>query len=176
MNKQNTEALVKIIEEIDDETKKKIIEFAKKFREEKKDNRLWKPERGKQYFIITSDGTIAPRIATDEYICACFEMGNVFKTVEEAQFEIEKRRVKAELERYALKHNEPNREEWNEHNTHHIIAYDEKDDELFIRYDTLLRNESTTFFTSQEIAVDAIKAVGEDRIKKYLFGVEVEDE
>ena len=36
MNKQNTEALAKIIDEISEETKKEIIELAKRIKEEKK--------------------------------------------------------------------------------------------------------------------------------------------
>lgn len=173
MNKQNTEALAEIIEGIDEETKKKIIEFVKGIKEEKKkDNRLWRPERGKQYFIITSDGTIAQRIATDEYICACFEMANVFKTVEEAQFEIEKRRVKAELKRYALEHNDPDLEKWNRCYMHFCIQLAPGSGLLRIADYCNFKMESVTYFTSQEIAKDAIEAIGEDKIKKYLFEVE----
>ena len=38
-----------------------------------------------------------------------------------------------------------------------------------------LQEESTTYFTSREIAYNAIEAVGEERILKYIFGVEVEE-
>lgn len=175
MNKQNTEALAKIIEGIDEETKKKIIEFVKGIKEEKKkDDRIWKPKRGKQYFIITSDGTIAPRIATDEYISACFEMGNAFRTLREAEFEVEKRKVKAELKRYALEHNDSDREEWDGRNWHYYIKCFPFPECGTLEIGDLCsrRSESVTYFTSEKIAEDAIKVIGQDRIKKYLFEVE----
>lgn len=39
-----------------------------------------------------------------------------------------------------------------------------------------LQEESTTYFTSREIAYNAIKSVGKDRILKYLFDVDCEEE
>lgn len=177
MNKQNTEALVKIIEGISEETKKEIIELAKRIKEEKKkDDRAWKVEYGKEYWTITSCGAIAQRMADDEYVCDCFEMGNAFRTLGEAEFEVEKRKVKAELERYALEHNDPEKECWNTWNNHFCIVLDARDNSPKVDDYQFFHMESTTYFTSEKIAADAIAAIGEDRIKKYLFGVEVEDE
>lgn len=177
MNKQNTEALGKIIEGISEETKKEIIELAKRIKEEKKkDDRAWKVECGKEYWTITSCGAIAQRMADDEYVYDCFEMGNAFRRLREAEFEMEKRKVKAELERYALEHNDPDREEWDGRNWHFYIRCFPECSTLEIGDLCSRRAESVTYFTSEKIAKDAIAAIGEDRIKKYLFGVEAADE
>lgn len=172
MNKQNTEALAKIIEGISEETKKEIIELAKRIKEEKKkDARFWKPECGKEYWVITSDGEIAQRTAIGEYIYNCYEIGNAFRTLEEVEFENEKRKVKTELERYALEHNDQDYEEWDRYNSHYCIQAPAEDDQLGVANYCNFKTESVTYFTSEKIAKDAIVAIGEDRIKKYLFNI-----
>ena len=104
-----------------------------------------------------------------------YAAGNIFKTQEEAEFEIEKRKVKAELERYALEHNDPDFEEWNGKNWHYYIRCFQECSTLEIGDLCSRRVESATYFTSEIIAKGAIKQIGADRIKKYIFGVEEKD-
>lgn len=99
----------------------------------------------------------------------------MYETAQDAEFAIEKLKVKEELERYAFEYNEPDLEELDGCTTWHYFI------QLFAEYNKLeigetctRKVESVTYFTSKKIAEDAIKKIGEDRIKKYLFNIEVE--
>lgn len=92
-------------------------------------------------------------------------------------FALERAKVKAELERYASEHNDPAKEAWDGKNYHFEIVcgyLSEKCISVSTNTDNF-RGESITYFTSKEIALDAIKAVGRERILKYLFDVDCEE-
>ena len=107
-----------------------------------------------------------------------WKIGNIFKTEKEADFAKEKAKVKRELERYALEHNDSEKEAWDGNNFHFEIAcgYLSKECICVSTNTGPYRGESITYFTSKEIAEGAIKSVGKDRILKYLFGVDCEEE
>lgn len=100
-----------------------------------------------------------------------YRFGNYFQTKEEAEFAREKQLIYQKLKDYALEHNEEI--DWNNYNQLKWIIRYEKDYKE-IRYswitDTFYINQ--IYFTSEKIARDAVKEIGEDNIKKYLFGVE----
>lgn len=61
------------------------IEELKKFIEQEEDG-AWKPEIDDEYWYVSSSGNISQEIWDDvEFDNRCLEMGNVFKTEEEAQ-------------------------------------------------------------------------------------------
>ena len=144
--------------------------------EEKK--KWWKPEKRTQYYVIHGDGDV-------ERICytnnpsdnrAIF-MGNCFKTEEEAKFMVEKLKVIHELEKFAFENNEEE-----------IMSYFKNllKAKYFLRIEIRSKKlevvSSPTheylpfhiYFDSEEIAKKAIETIGEDRIKKYYFGVKEE--
>ena len=102
----------------------------------------------------------------------------MFRNSEQAEFVSEKIKVKTELERYALEHNDSKKEAWDGNNFHFEIAcgYLSKECISVSTNTGPYRGESITYFTSKEIAEGAIKSVGKDRILKYLFGVDCEEE
>lgn len=147
--------------------------------EPSKESRVWKPEdREKYYYIdgyscVIDDTCEGLQVDVDR-----FDIGNVFKTKEEAKIALERAQVKTELERYALEHNDPEKEAWDGNNSHFSIVHEALSEES-IRVSRTLgagRDESVTYFTSKDIAEGAIKSVGKDRILKYLFGVDCEEE
>lgn len=99
-----------------------------------------------------------------------WEIGNCFKTEEEAESAIEKQKVITELKRFALENNEEEID-WN----------NEKQDKFFIYYNYLgsrlsigkvnYVRQNNIYFTSEEIAKDAIKSIGEEGLKKYYLEV-----
>ena len=144
-----------------------------------KENHVFEPKNLEKYYYI-SDMIYSCIDAWDDSAVdqERWRAGNVFKTVNEANFAIEKIRVKTELERYALEHNNPEKEAWDGNNIHCSIVYEALSEES-IRVSRTLgagRDESVTYFTSKDIAEGAIKSVGKDRILKYLFGVDCEEE
>lgn len=89
---------------------------------------------------------------------------------EKALFDVEKRKVEVELERYAKEHNDPTLED------SYFILYDEYNEELDYDVWADYRPQGAVVFTSKQLVFDAIEAVGKDRILKCIFGVESEGE
>lgn len=133
------------------------------------------PESGEKYWYIAYYGQVdgfeywynAP---TDK---DSLKIGNCFKTCEEAEFELEKLKVIKELKDYALEHNEyeidwkdrdKNKNKW-------YIYYNYYYSD--INYDAAYSIKlNTVYFTSSQIADNAIKTIGKNRLKKYYFGIE----
>lgn len=147
--------------------------------EPSKERSVWKPEKHERYYYIDGYGNVAADNWDDyEVDIDRLNVGNVYRTGEEAKIELERLKVKAGLGRYALEHNDPEKEAWDGNNSHFSIVHEALSEES-IRVSRTLGagcDESVTYFTSKEIAEGAIKSVGKDRILKYLFGVDCEEE
>ena len=156
----------------------KCCERTNQKEEKKSEPKIWKPEYGDWYWYIGSDG----QVDNCEWVngpidYGRYSMGNCFRTKEEARIAREKQKIKTELQRFADKYNDPEKEAWNNDNGHYMIAFNHRVNDLFITRGYYIEEESATYsFTSDSIARDAIEAVGKDRILKYIFGVESEGE
>ena len=142
--------------------------------EEKKN--WWKPELDEKYYIICGDGSIDynnyDNDVADEMLMA---IGNCFQTEEQAEFMIEKLKVIHELEKFSYENNEEEID-WNDTNQEKLyltMNYMDKCIDVFYTY-VWIYSPSNIYFTSRKIAKEAIKTIGEDRIKKYYFGVKDE--
>ena len=137
----------------------------------KPESKVFKPKIDDIYYYICSSGIIDYVNWKDTEIDnQRYALGNCFRTKEEAEFEVEKLKVIAELKRFALEHNEPI--DWNnvKQNKYFIYFY-YKDEMIDVDFwQTLKHND--IYFTSEELAQQAIKEIGEDKIKKYYLGVE----
>lgn len=97
------------------------------------------------------------------------DTGGIFLTKEEAEDEIERRKVETEMLRLGGR-----REFKNGENNYYIVC-DFDSSHFAIR---IFNNKSdgfapmTIYFDSAKDCKNAIKTIGEDRIKKYIFGVE----
>lgn len=134
--------------------------------------KVFKPKFGDTYYYICVYGEVREEVWTDtEFDKAVYALGNCFETREEAKFEVEKLKVIAELKRFAMEHNEPM--DWRDENQKkYFICYDcGKNKMMYIDYWNTLKNDNI-YFSSAEIAEQAIKTIGEERIKKYYLGVE----
>jgi len=135
--------------------------------EEVQEEKEW-PQDGDAFCFIDSDGDIINEYF-DSDDSACKKMlliGNCFKTKEEAEFELERLKVLAEMKKFA----EPKDRKWNSFNEHWFIYYQSKFDD--ISYDFRLQNKfNSIYFESEEKVKECVKAVGEDRIKKFYLRV-----
>ena len=157
-------------------SKEERDEFKRLTEKASRESRVWKPKYGEHYFTIDADTRVIEatwRNATSDKFR--WATGLVFKTQEEAEFALGKMMVKTELERYAREHNDPSLEEWNTYNNHYFITCDTDASCLEVSYRACERS-AIIYFTSKEIAEDAIKEIGEQRIIKYLFGVDCEED
>ena len=92
------------------------------------------------------------------------EIGNVFKTKEQAEFAAEKLKVEAELRKFSRPF------EKGEYNSYIFFYID--GDYLEVGYKVSTPSQGAIYFESEEKARKVIEAVGEERIKKYIFGEE----
>jgi hypothetical protein len=119
----------------------------------------WKPERDEHYYTIDIGGACAgwETWDSDNLDGDIYSLGFVFKTEAEADFALERMKVLAEMQEWAGKWDDPV-----------ILQYNMINCEIVIRYCPHACNGEIRFSNSQD-AIDCIKAVGEDRIKKYYF-------
>lgn len=162
---------IKNLTEAEEKEFYRLVDKMNRKEPDKKQNvKVKKPQYGDTVYYINYIGRIRKRTwINDEDDLDMWELGNIFFTEEEAKFAREKRKVEVELERYAKEHNGPILED------RYYILYDEYDEEL--TYDVLIDNKAqgTVVFKSKQLVFDAIEAVGKDRILKYIFGVESEE-
>lgn len=136
-------------------------------------SKVWKPKHGEKYYLINSsevtdyswdgDGDYM-----DQYL---YSIGNCYPTEEAAEFALERMKVLTELQRYAVEHNEGEIDWNNFRQTKYFICYEHEDKEITVDSRNYTQHNSV-YFTDMGIALDAIETVGEDRIKKYMFGIE----
>lgn len=137
--------------------------------EKPKPKSVWDLEEGDTYYYIDVYGDISDgRIGNDSSEDEIFAIGNVFLTEEDAEFAVERLKVIAELKKYAKEFSDG---EWKDNKIQkYYIIYQYSGD--YIRSIlTYTSKENVLYFESKEKIQEAIDAVGEDRIKKYYFGV-----
>lgn len=157
------------MENLSEEEREQLMKIIKKSNGCKR--KVWKPECDKNYWIINGFRVVNSSWDNDNVDYRRYEIGNCFKTEKEAKFALEKLKVEAELRRFAEENNECE------------IDWTDKDQEkwcmcysyyygniYFIDAGSYKRND--IYFTSKEIGEQAIKHIGEERLKKYYFGVE----
>ena len=133
------------------------------------------PQMGDNYYFIGNNGDVkrggwtnSEEHSTDNNRLT---IGNIFKSIEEAEFELEKRKVEVELQRIA----DENPVDWDDDGTPKWrIDFEHTDDELECLGNYTSQKQGTIYFNTNREAKQAIEKVGENRIKKYLFNMEVE--
>lgn len=136
-------------------------------------NKVWKPKRGERYFTVFGEGNVFENTWTDRNEDATrYSIGNCFKTIEEAELALEKTKALAELRRYAEVYNEEEIDWNNKRQLKYCIVFDHVKNNFNFSDCSYWEYLNMVYFTSEEIAQNAIDEIGEDRIKKYLFGVE----
>ena len=123
------------------------------------------PQDGDMYWII-EDSTEVSRYAWegDDFDNQHLTVGNVFKTRKQAEFAVEKLKVEAELRKFSTSFVLYN-ENW-------FLVLADTQQEVMPLYENREVIQGAIYFESKEKAEEAVKSVGVDRIKKYIFGVE----
>lgn len=134
----------------------------------------WKPREGELYFYVNSNGEIEYRyyknrnINDKRRIC---NIGNYFKTDEEADHMVEKLKVIRELQ--DLSNIKFNMSDYLKNNKIYYIAYDFTQNRIVPLFDNISRNiPFNVYFSTKEDCEKAITKIGKDRIKKYYFDIE----
>ena len=151
----------KLIDDNWDEIKELI---AQKAEAEQKPKTIWdlNIEDGEEYYVLWSDGSTGCHIFNSQDDEVLREMGNVFLTREEAEFEKERRKIEAILRKYSrpFKSGEYN----------YVVVCDTENNMLLVRV-TQFYNSGGPVFANKEVAEKVIDEIGKVRLKKYWFGV-----
>lgn len=139
------------------------------FLEKPKPKTVWDLKNGDVYYFLTDYGyvmkTVWVNTNTDN---EKLSIGNVFLTEEDAEFARERLKVIAELKKYAKEFSD---EEWRNGNTAKYLFYRSFPGNRIYITSTYSAHYPCLYFESMEKAKQAFNAVGEERIKKYYFGV-----
>lgn len=157
----------KLIDDNWDETKEPI---AQKAEAEQKPKTIWglKKEDGERYYYITLYGGVCDGIFNTGYDEDAEGKGNAFLTREEAEFELERRTIEAIMRKYSRPFKNCNPVDPDDAN--YCIEHNINNNALKIgSYRSV--NLGVLYFESEEIAWKVINEIGEDRLKKYWFGV-----
>lgn len=151
----------------------KVIETDKEEQKKKETKNHWKPITSEKYFFTYSDGDVDSVIWTENKADkGRYGLRNVFRTKEDAEFEVERRKIIAELQNYADDHNgeitHPSDAFW--------IAFYEDDMSITVETDSYLPPVGAVLFSNADTACNAIEEIGEDRIIKYMFGIDPDKE
>lgn len=131
---------------------------------------VWDLQKGDTYYFIVARGEIIPAVWRDYDVDEKIRStGSCFLTYEEAEFEVERRKVETELLRLG-----GTRDMMSLgclHNEKYYIYYDNQSNSIEVNYN-YCNQEHNIYFKNRKDCWDAIEKIGIDRIKKYLFHVE----
>lgn len=157
------------MENLSEEEREQLMKIIKKSNGCKR--KVWKPECNKKYWIINGFRVVDSSWYNDNVDYGCYEIGNCFKTEKEAKFALEKLKVEAELRRFAEENNECEIDWTDKKHEKWFMYYNCDMKKIDIIYNTVLKTHCI-YFSSKKIAKQAIDYIGEERLKKYYFGVE----
>ena len=161
------------IDALKKEFENKIAELEKQAKAEEQ-SRVFKPKEGEKYWCVADYGVEWDGwncLDEDEYR---HKSGNVFKTQEEALWEEQHRIVSTELKHF-VQENDPRpikEEDWEDFGVKKFfIRYNYEDKELWADDVYTDKVSNQVYASSEDTLQNAIKHIGEDRLKKYYFGV-----
>ena len=143
-----------------EELEKELLELKEQVKSEQEF-----PQSGERYWYSNGGGMVNSCFwKSEQFDLNRYRIGNMFKTEKEAEFAVEKLKVESELRKFSRPFKE---DEYNYfiqiHPSHNNIVTDSDD---------YYQTQGTIYFESITIANEAIDTIGEERIKKYIFGVE----
>ena len=114
------------------------------------------------YYRIYGDGDIDKLFFSSDNDEQARDIGNAFLTREEADFELERRKVEAIMRKYSRP--------FEDGKTNYFLVCNRDGKTTEIDYYWSI-DCGVPYFESEEIAQKVIDEIGEDRLKKYWFGV-----
>ena len=147
------------------ELKERLNKLEKMYDSFNPPNKRWRAKQGDGYYLISAVGSIHYYNENEATMDGLhYDIGNYFKTEKEAEFEIERLKVIAELKEWATPISEF---DWKDYTQEKYVIILENN---YLRADFFYSLQICgLYFESREIAEYAIKAVGEERIIKYYF-------
>ena len=139
---------------------------------QEKPKTIWDLKVGDKCFFINSIGSMIP-VKWDGTYCAIrnLEIGNVFLTKEEAEMEIERRKVEVQMFRFG------GHRKYDYKGNNFCFSYDQEKDSVNIclaDFGSAWQPGEGIYFSKREEAEKALIEIGEDKMIKYLFSIDLE--
>lgn len=130
------------------------------------DDEKWFPKDGERYWYVSDDGEVNSVIFERKKCWRRWdiEIGNFFRTEEEAEFHRECLLVKARVKAYA----EPKSAKWDGETKRYRLYYSLLEGKIHIERSCVFIND-TDYFVSEEIAQKVIDEIGKEDLIKYYF-------
>lgn len=130
---------------------------------------VWDLKEKDEYYYIDYYGEIKSVFneCCDEDL-SIIEIGNAFLTEEEAEHEVERRKCEAILLKYGTRDLMSLGDKYTKK---YYIQYDYDVNKIMILKHYSIGIQGVINFKTEELAQKAVKEVGEDRLKKYVFNV-----
>lgn len=131
----------------------------------------WKPTYRDEYYFIDTIGNVEPD-DWDNWIGGKegLVIGNAFRTKEEAEFARERLKIRAEMLDLG------GREYFKPNEINNYISYNHDTGKLVLDGGSRFQDPFVIYFGRDVSLLDVIEKIGENRIKKYLFGIEEQSE
>ncbi len=129
---------------------------------------VWDLKEGDTYYSIYGNGNVSSekKWFDDEYENNYREIGNVFLTREEAEFEVERRKIETEMIKLGGRRKfELGKANW-------YLEYRPMSEGIEAMWTTYEMRQGTIYYDSEEKAKKVVEIIGKGIIKKYIFGVE----
>ena len=143
-------------------------EAEKEEKENKSTNKRWRAEENAVYHFTTDTGKVG---VSREYLMDVdnirYDTHNYFKIKEEAEEYANVLEIERQLKKFADEHN--GEISWsNNSSAKRYLSYNYSMQSICTRSVWTLKEPRVIYFSSREIAEQAIKTIGEDKIKDYL--------
>ena len=158
------------------ELQQKIVDMEKELAElkkelEKKDKGIWEPKKFENYWYIDNDGEVLLDNNSEFKVdINKFNFNNYLKTEEEALKQANYLKYTNLLRKYVEEHSEPI--DWEENTEKYYFYYNYRTEEFDFCSDVTVKSQGTIYASSAGVLKEAIEFVGEENIKRYIFGVE----
>ena len=138
--------------------------IVKKTEAEQKPKTIWDFNTNDRdsYYYIDEYGYLRPDWFDEGYFEIRRDLGNAFLTEEEAEFELERRKIEAIMRKYSrpFKSGEYN----------YVVVCDTENNMILVQV-AQFHYSGTPVFASREVAEKVVDEIGKVRLKKYWFGV-----
>ena len=164
MNKETKEEMASRIKKL----KKEFAELKKEVNKEEIKNGRWTPDFGDDYWVIECGDIAQEQNDSSPFDENLINVNKVFKTREEAMFELERQKVFRKIEKFEHCFT---KEEWENDSVEKYFLYFDIDSKLvMIDFDySLIRG--IPYFKTREDAEACINEIGEVNLKRYYFGI-----
>lgn len=130
---------------------------------------VWDLENGDTYYYVDKIGRVYPCYwGGSQLDWYRLELGNIFLTIEEAEFEAERRKCEADMLKYGTRDMMSLDDGYS---FIYCICFNHYTKEMYIGSYQNTHFQGMIYFATRELAQKAIDEIGEKRLKKYVFNV-----